>query len=69
MVTPQRLGRVIHGGRIQLPTDQPGMAAVQRQGRPAVDDAVAVEPRLGREAGMEILAHGLGFQPGDRAPV
>jgi hypothetical protein len=58
------LRRFMHGVSIKRHRHLPGLAHLQRQRRPPVDDAVHIAPADARKARMPVLRHRLG--PEDR---
>src|SRR5690606_17234800 len=57
---------LVHGLGVEPSRHMPHLAAIQRRRRAAVEDAVEIMPRLGREARIEILWYGSSTKNGDR---
>ncbi len=66
MVADQPLRRIVHGGGVERVHDLPGAIAVEREGAAAVDDAIEIVPRGGREARIEIIGRALAGEHADR---
>ena len=62
----QALRRLVHGGGVERVAPLPGAVAVERERRAAVDDAIEIVPRCGREARVEIVRRTLAGEHADR---
>ena len=66
MPADQRPGGFVHGLGIERWLHAPGAAALQSQGGPPVDDAIAIVPGGGAVSGVEIVRGALDLENRDR---
>ncbi len=66
MAAEKQLRRLVHGFGVERRPDMPGAAAIDRERRAPVDDAIAIGAAARRPAGVEIVGNALDAEHGDR---
>ena len=66
VLADQRLRGVVHRRGVEARLHPPGAAAIERERRAAVDDAIEIVAGAGAASGVEIGVHALGLENRDR---